>query len=252
VVQVIIFAFVAYSVPISLSFSFTLLGAFTVDPDADDFSRVQAALTKTSVKRPRDPLADSSSSSSGSPSGSIKSESPTPSAKSDSSPKTATAKLSLAEASRGAKSEYFPIDGRQGYSTNKEQFHEFMVALIGMTVFDAVELWLFSKRSQDLYVVAAIHRDADMQQWTNGSKSLRLHDGQEVAGYCMQSSYPYWDHHYNDHDESSDYPRANLAKSIGVRTAFGVPLPGPTGSCGALVLYAKTEISAEPLMVTLV
>ena len=127
-----------------------------------------------------------------------------------------------------------------------------MVAIISMTVFDAIELWLYSKRTQDLYVVAAIHRDSEIQEFTSSSKSLRLLEGEEVAGHCVQSSYPYWDHAYNEHEQSNEYPRANLAKTIGVRTAFGVPLPGFVGPCGALVLYSKTEISADPLMVTLV
>jgi hypothetical protein len=156
-----------------------------------------------------------------------------------------------------------------------------MVAIIGMTIFDAVELWLYSEKNQvlkinvyflylifvtlsvllfkntklskDLYVVAAIHRDSDMQEWTSKSKYLRLSYGQDVPGHCLKSSYPYWDHLYNTHvDGSVEYPRSEFAKALGVQTAFGVPLPGHKGSCGALVLYSKLAVLADPLMVTLV
>ena len=106
---------------------------------------------------------------------------------------------------------------------------------------------------KDLYVVAAIHRDSDMQEWTSKSKYLRLSYGQDVPGHCLKSSYPYWDHLYNTHAEgSAEYPRSEFAKALGVQTAFGVPLPGHKGSCGALVLYSKLEVLADPLMVTLV
>ena len=122
-------------------------------------------------------------------------------------------------------------------------------------IFVTLTVLLFknTKLSKDLYVVAAIHRDSDMQEWTSKSKYLRLSYGQDVPGHCLKSSYPYWDHSYNTHvDGSVEYPRSEFAKALGVQTAFGVPLPGHKGSCGALVLYSKLAVLADPLMVTLV
>eukprot|EP01036_Dinobryon_divergens_P008705 gene8705-11646_t len=148
---------------------------------------------------------------------------------------------------------YAPIDARYSYKKHRERFHEFMVAALGMTIFDAAELWLLSDRSSELNVVAALHRDGDMQVWTAQSKDLGLAKGQDVPGQVLMSDYPIWDHNYNHHkDEEKRYPRAAAAADIGVRTAFGVPLPGPSGAVGVLMLYSKREVDTEPLVVTLV
>jgi hypothetical protein len=137
----------------------------------------------------------------------------------------------------------FPIDARRSYRRNQERFHEFMIGIVGMSVFDAVEIWLLSDQTKDLYVVAALHRDEEMQMWTSQSKNLRLKSGDDVPGICLRDSSPYWDTKYNMHNEMDRlYPRALAAKQLSVKTAFGVPLPGPSGACGAFVLYSKQDV----------
>lgn len=131
------------------------------------------------------------------------------------------------QAGESADGNLFPIDGRVAYRKNRERFHEFMVGIMGMSVFDAVELWLLSDRTNELYVVAALHRDSHMQLWTSQSRDLRLKCGQDVPGHCMKSLYPFWDHNYSGHDKTDPcYPRAEAAKRLGILTAFGVPIPG--------------------------
>ena len=125
-----------------------------------------------------------------------------------------------------------------------------MVAIIGMTVFEAMELWLFNEAKQDLYVCAAVH-DSDLHHYTAESKQIRLKPNQDMAGHSLVSSCPYWDHNYHKHKQSEEYPRAELAANLNIQTAFAIPIPGSIGSCGALVMYSRQELTADPLMVTL-
>eukprot|EP01035_Chromulina_nebulosa_P017027 gene17027-22533_t len=148
---------------------------------------------------------------------------------------------------------YSVIDARDSYKKDSFRYHEFMVSLLGMTVFDAAELWMLSEKTQDLYVVAALYRDGIMQLWTSHGRNLRLRRGQDVPGQILESSRSYWDNHYDSHGHDLvNYPRGQHSVDIGVKTAFGVPLPGPKGTCGSLVLYSRIRVDVEPLIATFV
>ena len=75
---------------------------------------------------------------------------------------------------------------------------------------------------------------------------------QDMAGHCMYSSCSYWDHKYNEHNDLEEFPRSNLSNELGICTAFGMPLPGPSGACGVLVLYSRKKIDVDPLLVSFV
>jgi len=153
-----------------------------------------------------------------------------------------------------------PIDSRSSYKQDPSRFHEFMVAILGMTIFHAAELWFVSEKSAqpELYVVAALYRDKALQGWTTQAKDLRLKAGQDLPGQILKTAQPYWDGKYNTHgdkdaaDGVSSNIRSALAAEIGIHTAFGVPLPGPRGVSGVLALYSKQVVQPEPLMVSMV
>lgn len=90
-----------------------------------------------------------------------------------------------------------------------------------------LELWLLSDRTEDMYVVAALHRDGLVQGFVKESRDLRVKKGVDVPGQVLYSSQPYWDKDYDCHDcDDPNFPRVKIAKKIGIKTAFGVPLPG--------------------------
>ena len=163
------------------------------------------------------------------------------------------------------------IDARTSFRTNQSRFHEFMDAIIGLTHFDCAELWLLSDRSSELYVVSALHGDEAAHVWTMQSKGMRLKKGMDVPGIVFETGRPHWDKHYDtrhlrrasrklkkDYSPHSDStfnpnPRSELASKMGMCTAFGVPLPGPTGSIsGVLALYSRVKMEPDPLLLTLV
>lgn len=147
-----------------------------------------------------------------------------------------------------------PIDSRKSYRQDSTRFHEFLVAILGMTVFDAGELWFVSEKSAqpELYVVAALYRDNSLYSWTTQAKELRLQIGEDIPGQVLKTAQPYWDEKYCSTHAICKNVRSALAMEIGIQTAFGVPLPGPRGVSGVLVLYSKMVVEAEPLMVSLV
>ena len=163
------------------------------------------------------------------------------------------------------------IDARTSFRTNQSRFHEFMDAILGLTHFDCAELWLLSDRSSELYVVSALHGDEAAHVWTMQSKGMRLKKGMDVPGIVFETGRPHWDKHYDtrhlrrasrklkkDYSPHSDStfnpnPRSELASKMGMCTAFGVPLPGPTGGIsGVLALYSRVKMEPDPLLLTLV
>jgi hypothetical protein len=145
------------------------------------------------------------------------------------------------------------IDVRQSYRKNHSRFHEFMVALMGMTIFDAAELWLLSDMSKDMCVVAALHRNGVMGMWTEHSRNMRLNRSVDVPGHVLESGHPYWDQYYDQHNPSDAlHPRALLASTLRVRTAFAIPLPGSDGVGGVLALYSSLRVDVDLVLVSYV
>jgi hypothetical protein len=145
------------------------------------------------------------------------------------------------------------IDVRQSYKNSHSRFHEFMVALMGMTIFDAAELWLLSDISKDMCVVAALHRNGVMGMWTEQSRSMRISRSVDVPGHVLESGNPYWDQYYDQHSSSDPlHPRALLASTLHVRTAFAIPLPGADGVGGVLALYSGLRVDVDLVLVSYV
>lgn len=177
------------------------------------------------------------------------------------------------------------IDSRTAYTSNRNRFHEFMTAVLGMTMFDAAEIWLAAPDAgsggdamSELHVVAAMHREGALRIWTPASKDMRISMGMDVPGSVWQRAQPFWDTEYSQHvssqnesmplssnskqsdadgpdqvSEQSMHPRAGLAAALGIHTAFGVPLPGPEGGVsGVFAMYSQARVAPEPLMISLV
>ncbi len=144
------------------------------------------------------------------------------------------------------------------YKLSQCRFHEFMIAIMGMTVFEAAELWMVSEKTSELFLVAAVYRSPSMQQWISLSETLRLKIGTEGPGKIVETGRPLWDADYAKRstvDSSANVldPRLQAARDYNVNTAFGVPLPGLRGICGTVMFYSsKTNFPAEPLIIQLV
>jgi hypothetical protein len=147
------------------------------------------------------------------------------------------------------------IDAKLSYRQYQTRFHEFMVAALGVTVFDAAELWLLSDRMPELYIVAALHKDGMMQAWTDVSKDLRLGPGVDVPGTVLATGETLWDSNYGHSafstgagEEAAARPpssRLEIAGRLGIRSAVGVPLLSPKGVTGVLALYSKHELKSD-------
>jgi len=142
------------------------------------------------------------------------------------------------------------------YKLSQCRFHEFMIAILGMTVFEGAELWLVSERNAELFLVAGVYRSNAMQKLISISETLRLRIGTDGPGKIVETGRSYWDDTFtssetmllNPHD-----PRKLAAQEVGLHTEFGVPLPGLRGICGAVMFYAsKTPFPAEPLLILLI
>lgn len=160
------------------------------------------------------------------------------------------------------------IDARTSFRTNQSRFHEFMDSILGLTLFDCAELWLLSEKTPELYIVTALHRDEAVQQWSGNTKGMRLSKGVDVPGIVFETGRPHWDKHYNTRhlrrasrkSKNSTHtpglnlsPRSDLASHLGLCTAFGVPLPGPSGAIsGVLALYSRVKVEPDSLLLTLV
>ena len=161
------------------------------------------------------------------------------------------------------------VDARTSFRSNQSRFHEFMDAILGLTLFECTELWLLSEKSSDLYIVTALHRDVAVQQWSAKAKGMRLSEGVDVPGIVLASGRPHWDKNYNTRHLRNKFrkikkegrsgssqnlsPRSDLAEHVGMRTAFAVPLAGPSGSIsGVLAMYSRAKVEPDALLLTLV
>lgn len=78
------------------------------------------------------------------------------------------------------------IYAQMSYRLNQTRFHEFMIAILALTVFDSCELWLLSDHAaSELHLTAAVYRNGTMQKWTSSGISLRLQVGVDVPGRVM-------------------------------------------------------------------
>lgn len=141
------------------------------------------------------------------------------------------------------------------YKLSQCRFHEFMIAIMGMTVFEAAELWLMSEKTSELFLVAAVYRSPEMQQWIALSETLRLKVGTDGPGRIVEMGRSHWDSDFAKllSKEPTTDPRWQAAREYGINTAFGVPLPGLKGICGAVMFYSsKKNFTAEPLLILLI
>lgn len=155
------------------------------------------------------------------------------------------------------------VDGKLSYTELKERFHELMIGLLHLTNFEITELWLVEE-SQDtnpnesptngrLSVVAAFHTDTTLQPWAAFTRLITLTIGLDFPGQVVQSGRPITDTNYGQHHIYDPlYPRALHAKELGLKAAFGVPLPRGSGVCGTLVFYSRYDAKIHPKLVTMI
>lgn len=145
------------------------------------------------------------------------------------------------------------IDARSSYKNNANRYHEMMISLLEMTLFDAVEIWMLSKKSQLLKLKGALNRNDTMKLWTCQGHLLKIRLGQDIIGSVAETNSPFWDENYESHENDFiNYPRSQYAQKFGIKTALGVPLPGPSGdACGTLVLFSLTRVTTDPLILNL-
>ena len=149
------------------------------------------------------------------------------------------------------------------YKLLQERFHDFMVSILGMTVFDGAELWLLSPTADAvnehskvldsgdeniLMLVAAAYSSDTMRKWVVSSGSLCLQAGLDIPGQCIATAQPVWDDKYGLADSgeaASAHRRLSLARNLGVKTAFSVPLIGfqGQGSCGVISFYSSKMVN---------
>jgi hypothetical protein len=157
------------------------------------------------------------------------------------------------------------VDGKFSYLELKERFHELMIGLLHLTSFEITELWLVEEENNQhqmstlapttgkLSVVAAFHTDTSLQPWAAFTRLLTLTIGLDFPGQVVQTGRPIADVTYGHHHIHDPlYPRALHAKELGLKTAFGVPLPRASGVCGALVFYSRYETKIHPKLVTMI
>jgi hypothetical protein len=149
------------------------------------------------------------------------------------------------------------VDGRRSYEELKERYHELMIGLLYLTAFEITELWLVDdSRADRMTVVAAFHTEPSLQPWAAFTRLLSLNAGTDIPGLVLQNARPVMDMSYCEHNQFDiAFPRAAHARSLGIQSALGVPLPSSgtsNGVCGALVLYSRQSVNIAPCMVTMI
>jgi hypothetical protein len=148
------------------------------------------------------------------------------------------------------------VYSRMTYKMIQGRFHEFMISIMGMTVFDGGELWLpmngtgpnANGGGNTLRLVSAVYTSSAMKKWMLVSQQLRLDSGADVPGQCFASLQSVWENNYHLFGEGSKsasrHPRSMLAKLLGIQTAFAVPVPGlgELGACGVLAFYSSKKV----------
>lgn len=177
------------------------------------------------------------------------------------------------------------VDGKHSYTELKERFHELMIGLLHLTNFEITELWLVEDSQEDdhmnpstnhssnstpnhnnihntkdsnpnagkLSVVAAFHTDTALQPWAAFTRLITLTVGLDFPGQVVQSGRPITDNNYGQHHIYDPlYPRALHSKELGLKCAFGVPLPRASDVCGTLVFYSRHDIKINPKLITMI
>jgi hypothetical protein len=144
------------------------------------------------------------------------------------------------------------ICAQMTYKYGQCRFHEFMISVLGMTVFESSELWLVSEKANELYLVAGVYRNPNMQKWISFNENLRLPFASSGPGRIITTGSSQWDTNYASVIDDTD-PRKAAAIEHNINTSFGIPLIGLRGICGALMFYTtKKDFATEPLLILLV
>ena len=132
--------------------------------------------------------------------------------------------------------------------------------------------------SLSMQMTVGYHKTLQMMQWMSHSGSLWLQAGQDMPGAVMELNSPYWDSHFAEYSQSREHPRAKVAQELvilftsplsppsfniflfntvyypstiqGVNTAVGIPIPGPGGLSGVVVMYSHESVEPNPLLMT--
>lgn len=75
------------------------------------------------------------------------------------------------------------------YKISQSKYHEFMIAILGMTVFSSAELWVLAEDRSLVFLMAAVYRSTIMQNWISISENIRMNiNCNDIVTNILQSN----------------------------------------------------------------
>jgi hypothetical protein len=164
----------------------------------------------------------------------------------------------------------YPNQPQFRFKFNQSRFNEFIISILGVTIFDCAEMWLVSPDYSELVLESQVYKNRVTEIWSSQTKgrNIKLTDPNaflDLPGRVLRTGRNEWDGHYCSNykqpyqtgfkEEPVDNLRyrERLAAELGIRTAFGVSIPGAEGSVGCLAFYSsRFSMNAEPLIVNII
>ncbi|CAM9996264.1 unnamed protein product, partial [Phaeothamnion confervicola] len=128
----------------------------------------------------------------------------------------------------------------------RARFEEFIRGFLGMSVFHASDCWLPNGDNQ-LFLACSSVQDASLVKWTSYSASVTFASGVGIPGRVLATQASQWQAEYSKVDPDRN-PLCHIASTLGIRTAFGVPIPVGNGKAGVIMFYSKNSLPPSELM----
>ncbi|CAM9521477.1 unnamed protein product, partial [Choristocarpus tenellus] len=122
------------------------------------------------------------------------------------------------------------------------RFDEFIQGFLTMSAFHASDLWLPSPALSDgLFLSRSNVQDPRLSKWTHLSKNVALKSGVGLPGMVFKMRRSQWEMNYGEYDAARN-PLAPVARLLGIRSSFGVPIPVGNGACGVVMFYSMDSL----------
>lgn len=132
----------------------------------------------------------------------------------------------------------------------RSRLDEFIHALLHISPFNVADYWVPGSEGL-LHLGSSIVKDQDFAKWRSFCSTVTFKLGFGPPGRIALNHQPMWEEQYSEESGETN-PLAPVAKIIGLRTAFGVPIPIGGGKVGVVMFYSTSHLERSTLMLNFV